>query len=437
MIIECLFILICFILGLRRNKLNHKIDIMKSKIYAIIFIAIFSVGDLFAQVDPNDPNYQNLKETGQLPPPPEPGPMAEPIPTMAQSPSAPGAGLVIPLDGTFIQAMLPNDDNSAGPIALPFTFCFYSNNETSFYINNNGNVSFGASYSQYSPSGFPLAGFPMLAPFWGDVDTRTCGNVWYKIETSPYRVTVIWELVGYYNQHCDKLNYFELIFTDGNDPLIGMGNNVSFSYEDMQWTTGGASGGTGGFGGYPATVGINSGDGVNYALIGRFDHAGSDYDGPGGNVDGVDYLDTQSFVFNTCNASTNIPPVPAGFPGGPVTVNVGQTYNLTVQFLSPEVGQTVNTVVIDGGISDFTYTSTPGNPSSISIQLIGTASNLGSHTIQFIATDDGVPIESTTVNLDINVQNGTPQVPISNWAIIISVILIGTVVWFKRGNLFS
>ncbi len=407
---------------------------MKRKVFAIFLIAIFSTGYLYAQVNPNDPNYQIDKAAGNLPLTPDPVPYNGPIPTMGVLGNhAPNSGLLIPLDGTFTLAMAPNDDGSAGPFSLPFTFCFYGNNETGFYINNNGNVSFGGPYWQYTPSGFPLSGFPMLAPFWADVDTRSCGNVWYKIETSPYRVTVIWEEVGYFYNHCDKVDYMELIFTDGNDPLIGIGNNVAFSYNDLQWTTGDITG-NGGFGGSPASVGINSGDGVNFALVGRFDHPGSDYDGPGGNPDGVDYLDNQAFVFNTCNAQTNIPPVPTGFPSMPIVVNVGETYNLTVQFLAPEVGQTVTTVVADGGLSGFTYTSIPGNPSVVTMQLIGSLSNLGAHTVQLTATDDGVPVGITTVNVDFIVQQGGSQVPISNWAVIIAVILIGTIVWVRKFN---
>ena len=128
---------------------------MKSKIIAVLLIAVFAARLLYAQ-DPYDPNYQNLKETGQLPPTPDPEPYSGPIPTMGVLGNhAPGTGLLIPLDGTFTLAMAQNDDGSSGPFALPFTFCFYDNNATDFYINNNGNVSFGASFYHFTPSGFP------------------------------------------------------------------------------------------------------------------------------------------------------------------------------------------------------------------------------------------------------------------------------------------
>lgn len=35
----------------------------------------------------------------------------------------------------------------------------------------------------------------------------------------------------------------------------------------IQWTTGDASGGSGGFGGTPAKAGFNAGDGINYATV--------------------------------------------------------------------------------------------------------------------------------------------------------------------------
>ena len=255
--------------------------------------------------------YQMMKESGQIEQLAQVPTPTGPIPTItAENTGRAGAGFWIPLDGTYTLAMAPNDDLSSALIPIPFTFCLYGDHYTDLYINNNGNVSFGAPYWQYTSTGFPISGFPMLAPFWADVETTTCGNVWYKIETTPYRITVIWQETGYFYQHCDKLNTFQLIMTDGNDPLIGIGNNVAFAYEDMAWTTGDITG-AGGFGGTPATVGINKGDGVDFALIGRFDHPGTDYDGAGGNADGVDWLDYQRFAFDGC---AGIIPPPPGVP---------------------------------------------------------------------------------------------------------------------------
>ena len=278
----------------------------KTFLFSITMIMLILMGNFaFSQINPNNPQYQTMKAQGLIPQPQQVNPIP-PIPAILPSNKGTNftAGLKVPLDGTFTLAMTPNDDGSTGVLSLPFTFCFYGTNQNAFYINNNGNVSFGGSYSEYTATGFPYAGFPMLAPFWADVDTRGVGNVYYKIE--PHRVVVIWNETGYFSVQTDKRNTFELIFTDGTDPLIGVGNNVAFSYSTMQWTTGSASGGVNGFGGSPATAGINRGDGVKYALVGRFDHAGNDFNGVGG-ISGVGYLTGKYYQFNACNDNPIIP----------------------------------------------------------------------------------------------------------------------------------
>jgi len=168
--------------------------------------------------------------------------------------------LLIPLDGSFTLALDHNDDGSMGPIALPFTFDMFGDPYNEVWINNNGNITFTSGSGSYTPTGFPLVGPPMIAPFWADVDTRnlSSGLVYYKVEST--RLTVIWEHVGYYPEQVDKVNTFEVIISDGTDVIVPACNNICFSYGDMQWTTGSASGGTAGFGGTPAEVGVNRGD---------------------------------------------------------------------------------------------------------------------------------------------------------------------------------
>jgi hypothetical protein len=202
----------------------------------------------------------------------------------------------IPRDGSY--ASVPrNDDGSLGPILLPFGFSFCGSTYTNVWINTNGNLTFTGPLATFTPDGFPI-NIPMVAPFWADVDTRTCnGQAYYKVFADHMIVT--WDQVGYYNLHCEKTNTFQVIISDGNALLPGGGNNVQFRYGDMQWTTGDASGGSNGFGGSPATVGFNAGDALNYEQAGRFDHAGADFDGPFGNPDGVSYLDGNCFSFDS------------------------------------------------------------------------------------------------------------------------------------------
>lgn len=337
-----------------------------------------------------------------------------------------GAGtLCMPLDGTwsvveFDQGDPPcyqNDDGSSSVISLGFTFDLFGTGQTEIYINNNGNVSFGGPYWSYSPEGFPIADYPMVAPFWGDVDTRSmedgAGVVWMKQGTHYLAVT--WDHVGYYSQNTELQSTFQLVISDGTYEPMGLGNNVCFCFGDMQWTTGDASDGVNGFGGYPATVGVNKGNGTDYFLIGRFDHPGSDYDGPGGNVDGVDYLDSQVFCFNV-GAETNQPPVGIGFPlGDLIQMCMGQTLEITVGFIGPEAEQTVHTDVDDGELPNFSYTSTDGNPSTVEIIFSPEPGQEGQHVIHFTATDNYDPPGVTDRYLTIDVRPGPSATENVTW----------------------
>lgn len=332
--------------------------------------------------------YQQLKAAGKLPRPqqvePPRSPRAENI--IRPADGIQSNGLMVPLDSTF--SVVPftngappeyrNDDGSTVPIPLSFTFTFYGSQYSQVYINNNGNLSFDGPYSSYSSTGFPINAFAMIAPFWADIDTRNpaSGVVYYKSEAK--RFIIIWDRVGYYSYHADKVNTFELIITDGSDPLIGIGNNVCFSYGDMQWTTGDASNGVGGFGGIPATVGANKGDGVNYALVGRFDHEGVDYDGPGGNPDGVSYLDNKHFCFNVAQGAGTVSglvfldsngnglqdPGEGGLPGWTVRLDPGPQFTTTdlngnyfFSFLAPNT-YTISEIVKPNWVQ--TYPAPPG-----------------------------------------------------------------------------
>jgi gliding motility-associated-like protein len=306
-------------------------------------------------------------------------------------------------DATYSVAMAPNDDGSTGLLNIPFNFCLYGNNYSSLYINNNGNISFGAAYATFSSFPFPDPGYIMVAPFWGDVDTRGTGVVKYKI--TPTAMYVNWEAVGYYSSYTDKVNTFQLIITDGTDPILPAGNNIAFCYGDMQWTTGDASGGAGtGFGGTPATVGVNQGSpGLNYIQMGRFDQPGIAYDGGYGANDGVSWLDNQSFYFNSCN-STNIAPIASGLNNCD-TIRIcgaGDTLILNGLFLSPEIGQNTNLVInLNSTPGASIVSNTPGNSANGQVQIIASAANAGNNVITFTATDNGTPAGTTTVNVNV------------------------------------
>jgi hypothetical protein len=301
-----------------------------------------------------------------------------------------------------------NDDDSA-VFTLPFTFDLYGDAFTDVFINNNGNLSFGALFSTFTASGFPIADFPMVAPFWGDVDTgnpdNTVGEVWQKeIDGSTFSVT--WDNVGYFSEHGDLRNTFQVMISDGTNPDMGIGNNVCFCWDDMQWTTGDASSGVGGFGGTPATVGANKGDGVEFFQIGRFDKPGDDYDGPNGETDGVDWLDNRGICFNASDA-TNVPPIPVDFPPSDTfDLLCDETLDHTLSFLSPEAGQTTTVVINDVNDAQgagLVITNTPGNTATVDLDWTPDAGDIGTYVLVFTATDDFTPPGETVKTLVINV----------------------------------
>lgn len=317
------------------------------------------------------------------------------------------------------------DDGSYGPINLPFMFQLYGTFYNQVYININGNLSFGNYYGIFSSTGFPVNNYPMVAPFWADVDLRGAGGNAVRFKVTPTALYVNWIDVGYYSMQVDKRNTFQVIITNGTDPIVPNGANVSFCYQDMQWTTGAASciggntcvyggityacgGGAGvgpGFCGAPATVGANRGNGVNYMQFGRFNHPGIDYDGPFGGSDGVSWLDGKHFLFNTVQTSANVPPVlTSSTVCDSVVVCVGETTTLQVTYLSPEPAQTTTPDASSTTLSNWVVTSAlPGNTGSITGQFTPTIADIGYHTIIFSGTDNGAPVMTSTLEVNVHV----------------------------------
>ena len=344
---------------------------------------------------------------------------------------------MIPIDATFqvvpFQFGSPpdyrNDDSSSPPINLPFLFCFYGQVMSTVYINNNGNISFGAPYGTFSSAAFPSNQYSMIAPFWADIDTRgmASGLVYYKV--TPTAMIVRWQTVGYYSMHTDKLNDFQLIITTGNDPILPVGSNCAFCYGDMQWTTGDASSGTNGFGGTPATVGCNLGDGVNYIQIGQFDQPGTNYNGPFGPPSQVSWLDNQQFFLDVCSAGGggNLPPImQSAQVCDTIDLCVGDTLVLTAQFLSPEAGQltTANATATGTGLT--VIPGAPGNPVNLNAYFVGLPSNLGYNVVTISGTDNGVPAATTNGLVAINVVPGPTAVITSTSACPGDSVLFGT-----------
>lgn len=191
------------------------------------------------------------------------------------------------------------DDCSEGPYQLPAgqTFRYFGASYPAMYISNNGLVSFGGPVGTYTALQFPISGFPVVAPFWADVDTRGgtvstpagLGNqVYWRMPTTPNSADVIrmasdvattfpseppftatvlfvvtWYAVGYFAVHNDKLNTFQVALA--SDSQTGR-SFATMCFDQIIWDCGDASGGTNGFGPNHPNSGFNDGAGNYYSL---------------------------------------------------------------------------------------------------------------------------------------------------------------------------
>jgi len=167
-----------------------------------------------------------------------------------------------------------NDDGSSSFVALPFPINFFGRLRAGCWVNNNGNITFDRSLSTFTPFGLESTRTEIIAPFFADVDTRGAMSqlVTYGEDVVNGRAAFGANFinVGYFAQHDEKQNSFQVVLIDRSD--TGSGNfDVEFNYARIAWETGDASSGVGGLGGVPAAVGWSNGSGepgTSYQLPG-------------------------------------------------------------------------------------------------------------------------------------------------------------------------
>ncbi len=207
------------------------------------------------------------------------------------------------------QCLSANDDGSSGAIDITPYFGgglrFFTRTHTRVYINTNGNITFNGPVGTYTPTAFPVADQPMIAPFWADVDNRgtsLCGQprfctgacepchnpsengVWWFGEaptaTTPGRMIFTWDRVGYYACNIDRRMSFQLILTAVEGACPGANDfDVEFRFNRCEWEVGDASDGAIGnndglcasdealLGCVPAQSGFDAGNRVNYVAL--------------------------------------------------------------------------------------------------------------------------------------------------------------------------
>jgi gliding motility-associated-like protein len=315
----------------------------------------------------------------------------------------------------------PGVDCWIGPINLGFNFCFFGQDFNQIYFTTKGTIAFGSGYFDWTPHEFPNpvgndTQHDHICGFWADFDFRATGEFFYKV--TPEALYVNYVDVGYFANHDDKTNTFQMIITPEGSNVLPEGQNVQFCYRDMQWAHGDV-GGSGGFSGpTPTNVGADRLTGNSHAQFGRFNLNNGVYNGPYGQnnnqQDGVNWLDNRTIGFSTCLTSPNIPPIPTvALPCDTITLCQGDSYNLSMQFLSPEVGQNTTITFTQSG-TGLTATSTAGNTASLTATFAATAANQGLNTVTITATDNGAPAQSTVLTYVFNVLNETaPPISIS------------------------
>ncbi|MEX0786437.1 MAG: nidogen-like domain-containing protein [Dehalococcoidia bacterium] len=244
------------------------------------------------------------------------------------APSGVSAAAMKSLAGCGTNTLFGNDDESTGQVTLPFTPNFFGTPYSTLYVNNNGNVTFDTSLASFTPFDLTSTSRVIIAPFFGDVDTRAGASMTYGSVSFGGRPAfcVNWNGVGYYDRNTDKLNKFQLLLVDRSD--AGPGDfDIIFNYDQIQWETGDASGGADGLGGDSARVGYSNG--VDTAL----ELPGSAIDGAflDGSASGLVHNSRNStiagrFIFNVRNGVaptggsisgqvTGVEPIGAGVAG--------------------------------------------------------------------------------------------------------------------------
>jgi hypothetical protein len=173
--------------------------------------------------------------------------------------------------GSAANTLPGNDDGSTGLVNIGFTLNFFGSTYSSLYVNNNGNLTFTGPLSTFTPFSLLSTSTPIIAPFFGDVDTRGAGSspVTYGTGVLGGHDTFAANYlnVGVYAE-LPIFNTFQVLLIDRSD--IGAGDfDFEFNYGAIKWEAGEASGSNSlGLGGSSARAGYSNGISASFEIPG-------------------------------------------------------------------------------------------------------------------------------------------------------------------------
>jgi hypothetical protein len=312
-----------------------------------------------------------------------------------QAPSAQAVGPHAVRPGFDAVVLGATDDGSSGLVPIGFPIDFFDTVYTQLFVNNNGSMTFDASFTFVSTPSIPnlsTINRVMMTPFFADVDTGVGHVVTYGQSTVNGRPAfgVTWPGVGCYSQNISVLNIFQAILIDRSD--TGVNNfDIEFNYDQMQWESGQGNGGdTNCRGGFSARAGYTHGTGT----------PGTFFELPGSGVGGA-FLDSNlitGLIHNSLNSGDQLGryvlPIRQGQPVGFIelaphtaTNHAGTEHTVTATVrnfdLTPLEGAPIEFEVVSGpnagvtgtetsnadGEATFTYTGVDG-PGGAGIDVI-------------------------------------------------------------------
>ncbi|KAM5132226.1 uncharacterized protein ACMZJ9_019034 [Mantella aurantiaca] len=197
------------------------------------------------------------------------------------------SAVLYPWDKRYDNQTPKSDDGGSPIIFLLLPLPLFGKMRWTFFVNNNGLLSFNVPVTESTPQDLPVCdGTPFLAPFWADVDNTRGGDIYYRqsfeadllsratsdvrayFNKTGFRASWVfigtWYKVAFYASSSNKVNTFQVVLiTDWKETF------VLFNYEGIEWTSGTFTGGNKetGLGGIPALAGLNSGYKTGYYKI--------------------------------------------------------------------------------------------------------------------------------------------------------------------------